>query len=100
MSHRNDRRTSGREDRRHDDDRRSGGGNRDRDDRMFYYVNKVSMCKYNIRSPKPLIVEVLDPRDEDDGLAERMIPRTPQLVKLGISVSINVDLGVFGIRYF
>lgn len=32
-------------------------------------------------SPKPLIVEVLEPRDEDDGLAERMIPRTSQLLK-------------------
>lgn len=31
--------------------------------------------------PKPLIVELLEPRDEDDGLAERMIPRTPQLQK-------------------
>ncbi|GMT19252.1 hypothetical protein PFISCL1PPCAC_10549, partial [Pristionchus fissidentatus] len=31
--------------------------------------------------PKPLVVEVLDPRDEDDGLAERMITRTPQLQK-------------------
>ncbi|VDO44223.1 unnamed protein product [Haemonchus placei] len=32
-------------------------------------------------SPKPLVVEVLEPRDEDDGLAERMIPRTSQLIK-------------------
>ncbi|UMM22234.1 hypothetical protein L5515_003552 [Caenorhabditis briggsae] len=32
-------------------------------------------------SPKPLICEVLEPRDEDDGLAERMIPRTPGLSK-------------------
>lgn len=32
-------------------------------------------------SPKPLIVEILEPRDEDDGLAERMIPRTSQLLK-------------------
>ncbi|KJH41559.1 hypothetical protein DICVIV_12466 [Dictyocaulus viviparus] len=32
-------------------------------------------------NPKPLIVEVLEPRDEDDGLAERMIPRTSQLIK-------------------
>ncbi|GMS89353.1 hypothetical protein PENTCL1PPCAC_11528, partial [Pristionchus entomophagus] len=31
--------------------------------------------------PKPLVVEVLEPRDEDDGLAERMISRTPQLQK-------------------
>ena len=36
---------------------------------------------FYIRSPKPLIVEPLEPRDEDDGLAERMIPRTPQLNK-------------------
>ncbi|EPB80231.1 hypothetical protein ANCCEY_00633 [Ancylostoma ceylanicum] len=32
-------------------------------------------------SPKPLVVELLEPRDEDDGLAERMIPRTSQLIK-------------------
>lgn len=31
--------------------------------------------------PKPLVVEVLEPRDEDDGLAERMINRTTQLQK-------------------
>ncbi|ETN73135.1 hypothetical protein NECAME_13627 [Necator americanus] len=35
----------------------------------------------HIRSPKPLVVELLEPRDEDDGLAERMIPRTAQLIK-------------------
>ncbi|VDM79518.1 unnamed protein product [Strongylus vulgaris] len=35
----------------------------------------------HIRSPKPLVVEILEPRDEDDGLAERMIPRTSQLIK-------------------
>lgn len=32
-------------------------------------------------SPKPLVVEMLEPRDEDDGLAERMIPRNAQLQK-------------------
>ncbi|CAB3402441.1 unnamed protein product [Caenorhabditis bovis] len=32
-------------------------------------------------SPKPLVVEVMEPRDEDDGLAERLIPRTPALSK-------------------
>ncbi|VDD89449.1 unnamed protein product [Enterobius vermicularis] len=32
-------------------------------------------------SPKPLVVEMLEPKDEDDGLAERMISRSPQLQK-------------------
>ena len=32
-------------------------------------------------SPKPLVVEMLEPKDEDDGLAERMIPRNAQLQK-------------------
>ncbi|MFH4978045.1 hypothetical protein AB6A40_004754 [Gnathostoma spinigerum] len=32
-------------------------------------------------SPKPLVVEMLEPRDEDDGLAERMIQRNTQLQK-------------------
>uniref|UniRef100_A0A1I7Y1B3 Paraspeckle component 1 n=2 Tax=Steinernema glaseri TaxID=37863 RepID=A0A1I7Y1B3_9BILA len=30
---------------------------------------------------RPLTVEPLEPRDEDDGLAERMIPRSPALMK-------------------
>ncbi|PAV83281.1 hypothetical protein WR25_19825 [Diploscapter pachys] len=32
-------------------------------------------------NPKPLIAEPLEPKDEDDGLAERMIPRTAHLIK-------------------
>ncbi|EJW84417.1 hypothetical protein WUBG_04674 [Wuchereria bancrofti] len=32
-------------------------------------------------SPKPLVVEMLEPRDEDDGLAERMIQRSAMLQK-------------------
>lgn len=34
-----------------------------------------------VRNPKPLIAEPLEPKDEDDGLAERMIPRTAHLIK-------------------
>ncbi|MCP9257185.1 Pspk protein [Dirofilaria immitis] len=33
------------------------------------------------KSPKPLVVEMLEPRDEDDGLAERMIQRSAMLQK-------------------
>ncbi|CAJ0942988.1 unnamed protein product, partial [Mesorhabditis belari] len=31
--------------------------------------------------PKPLVAELQEPKDEDDGLAERMIPRNPNLQK-------------------
>ncbi|VDM22969.1 unnamed protein product, partial [Wuchereria bancrofti] len=36
-------------------------------------------------SPKPLVVEMLEPRDEDDGLAERMIQRSAMLQKYSFS---------------
>lgn len=36
------------------------------------------------RSPKPLVVEMLEPRDEDDGLAERMIQRNAMLQKYSL----------------
>lgn len=41
----------------------------------------VELEIFSYRSPKPLVVEMLEPRDEDDGLAERMIPRNAQLQK-------------------
>lgn len=42
-----------------------------------------------MRGPKPLVVEVLEPRDEDDGLAERMITRNAQLQKYIIYYSFS-----------
>lgn len=52
---------------------------------MFLVVEKCitgwKLLKTSCRSPKPLVVEMLEPRDEDDGLAERMIQRSAMLQK-------------------
>jgi RNA recognition motif-containing protein len=49
------------------------------------YVCLVRAISYrglsSSRNPKPVVVEPLEPRDEDDGLSERMVPRNPSLLK-------------------
>uniref|UniRef100_A0A914XMI8 RRM domain-containing protein n=1 Tax=Plectus sambesii TaxID=2011161 RepID=A0A914XMI8_9BILA len=45
----------------------------------------LRQCKENTflltMNPKPIVVEPMEPRDEDDGLSERMIPRTQAMAK-------------------